>query len=159
MRGESFLYAGVAGTLVRDFLDRMRRGERIPKAVLTAREEEVVKLIAEGHSSKEIAATLVISYKTVERHRSNVLAKPLGDQFHDFVVPAREHVCGKCFTSTVPVEVAARKRSKNAGIEKGLASHRCMPANRMRMSGLTVLPCPAAHQAAPLCRPVSPRQR
>jgi DNA-binding NarL/FixJ family response regulator len=35
----------------------------------------VVKLIAEGHSSKEIAATLVISYKTVERHRSNVLAK------------------------------------------------------------------------------------
>jgi DNA-binding NarL/FixJ family response regulator len=75
MRGESFLYGGVAGTLVRDFLDRMRRGERIPKAVLTAREEEVVKLIAEGHSSKEIAATLIISYKTVERHRSNVLAK------------------------------------------------------------------------------------
>ena len=75
MRGESFLHAGVAGTLVRDFLERMRRGERIPKAVLTAREEEVVKLIAEGHSSKEIAAILVISYKTVERHRSNVLAK------------------------------------------------------------------------------------
>jgi DNA-binding NarL/FixJ family response regulator len=75
MRGEPFLYAGVAGTLVRDFLDRMRRGERTPRAVLTAREEEVVKLIAEGHSSKEIAATLVISLKTVERHRANVLAK------------------------------------------------------------------------------------
>jgi len=75
MRGESFLYAGVAGTLIRDFLDRMRRGERMPRAILTAREEEVVKLIAEGHSSKEIAATLVISYKTVERHRANVLAK------------------------------------------------------------------------------------
>lgn len=75
MRGESFLYAGVAGTLVRDFLDRMRRGERMPRAVLTAREEEVVKLIAEGNSSKEIASTLVISYRTVERHRANVLAK------------------------------------------------------------------------------------
>jgi len=75
MRGEPFLYAGVAGTLVRDFLDRMRRGERMPRAVLTVREEEVVKLIAEGHSSKEIAAVLVISYKTVERHRANVLAK------------------------------------------------------------------------------------
>jgi DNA-binding NarL/FixJ family response regulator len=75
VRGESFLYAGVASTLVRDFLDRMRRGERMPRAVLTAREEEVVKLIAEGHSSKEIAATLVISYRTVERHRANVLAK------------------------------------------------------------------------------------
>jgi DNA-binding NarL/FixJ family response regulator len=75
MRGESFLYAGVASTLVRDFLDRMRRGERMPRAVLTPREDEVVKLIAEGHSSREIAATLVISYKTVERHRANILAK------------------------------------------------------------------------------------
>jgi DNA-binding NarL/FixJ family response regulator len=75
MRGESFLYAGVARTLVRDFLDRMRRGERMPRGVLTPREEEVVKLIAEGHSSKEIAGTLVISYKTVERHRANILAK------------------------------------------------------------------------------------
>jgi DNA-binding NarL/FixJ family response regulator len=75
MRGESFLYAGVAGALVRDFLDRMRRGERRPRTVLTNREEEVVKLIAEGYSSKEIADELVISVKTVERHRSNVLAK------------------------------------------------------------------------------------
>ena len=75
LRGESFLYAGVANTLVRDYLDRMRRGERMPQAVLTQREEEVVKLIAEGHSSKEIASTLVISPKTVERHRANVLAK------------------------------------------------------------------------------------
>jgi DNA-binding NarL/FixJ family response regulator len=75
MRGEPFLYAGVASTLVRDFLDRLRRGERMPNAVLTQREEEVVKLIAEGHSSKEIAATLVISVKTVERHRANILAK------------------------------------------------------------------------------------
>jgi len=75
MRDEPFLYAGVAGTLVRDFLDRMRRGERIPRAVLTEREDQVVKLIAEGHSSKEIAQKLVISVKTVERHRANVLAK------------------------------------------------------------------------------------
>ena len=75
MRGDAFLYAGVASTLVRDLLDRMSRGERMPRAVLTPREDEVVKLIAEGHSSKEIAATLVISHKTVERHRANVLAK------------------------------------------------------------------------------------
>ncbi|WP_377641850.1 response regulator [Oryzobacter terrae] len=75
MRGEPFLYAGVASTLVRDFLERMRRGERMPRSVLTSREEEVVKLIAEGHSSKEIATALVIALKTVERHRANVLAK------------------------------------------------------------------------------------
>lgn len=75
MRGESFLYPGVTSTLVRDYLQRMRRGERVPSSVLTAREEEVVKLIAEGSSSKEIAALLTISLKTVERHRANVLAK------------------------------------------------------------------------------------
>ena len=75
MRDEPFLYGGVARALVRDFLDRMKRGERVPRTVLTEREDEVVKLIAEGNSSKEIAAKLVISVKTVERHRSNVLAK------------------------------------------------------------------------------------
>lgn len=75
IRGEPFLYAGVAGTLVRDFLDRMRRGERVPRSVLTPREDDVVKLIAEGHTSREIAATLVISVKTVDRHRANVMAK------------------------------------------------------------------------------------
>ena len=74
-RGESFLYAGVASALVRDFLDRMKRGERVPSSVLTDREDEVVKLIAEGHSSREIARILVISPRTVERHRANVLAK------------------------------------------------------------------------------------
>lgn len=75
VRGEPFLYAGVASTLVRDFLDRMRRGERVPRGVLTPREDEVVKLIAEGYTSREIAAALVISVKTVDRHRANVLAK------------------------------------------------------------------------------------
>jgi len=75
LRGEPFLYTGVASALVRDYLDRLRRGERLPRAVLTEREEEVVKLIAEGHSSKEIATALVISVKTVEGHRANVLAK------------------------------------------------------------------------------------
>jgi DNA-binding NarL/FixJ family response regulator len=75
MRGEPFLYAGVMSTLVRDVQERIRRGDRVPEAALTPREEEVVKLIAEGHSSKEISSALHISLKTVERHRANVLAK------------------------------------------------------------------------------------
>jgi DNA-binding NarL/FixJ family response regulator len=75
VRGESFLYAGVTRTLVRDYLERVRRGERLPRAVLTPREEEVVKLIAEGRSTREIAEDLTISPRTVERHRANVLAK------------------------------------------------------------------------------------
>ena len=75
LRGESFLYPGVMSALVRDYLERVRRGERVPAHVLTPREDEVVKLIAEGHSSKEIARALTISLKTVERHRANILQK------------------------------------------------------------------------------------
>jgi DNA-binding NarL/FixJ family response regulator len=75
MRGEPFLYAGAVTALIRDYLHRTRQSERIPDSILTRREEEIVKLIAEGHSSKEIAATLVISAKTVDRHRANILQK------------------------------------------------------------------------------------
>lgn len=75
MRGEPFLYPGAATALIRDYLDRARRGEGVPAQILTVREEEVLKLVAEGHSSKEIAEKLVISAKTVERHRSNMLHK------------------------------------------------------------------------------------
>jgi DNA-binding NarL/FixJ family response regulator len=75
MRGEPFLYPGAVTALIRDYLDRVRRGEGVPEQVLTAREEEVLKLVAEGHSSKEIAEALFISPKTVERHRANMLHK------------------------------------------------------------------------------------
>ncbi|MGH4011432.1 MAG: response regulator [Pseudonocardiaceae bacterium] len=74
-RGEPFLYAGAITALIRDYLQRNRRGDRMPDSILTPREEEIVKLIAEGHSSKEIADTLVISAKTVDRHRANILQK------------------------------------------------------------------------------------
>lgn len=75
MRGELFLYPGVMSALVRNYLDRVRRGERVTTRVLTPREDEVLKLVAEGRSSKEIAEILTISLKTVERHRANVLQK------------------------------------------------------------------------------------
>ncbi|KGN36405.1 response regulator [Knoellia subterranea] len=75
MRGESFLYPGVTSTLVRNYLERVRRGERVQAGGLTPRESEVIKLIAEGYPSNEIAEALTISLKTVERHRSNILAK------------------------------------------------------------------------------------
>jgi DNA-binding NarL/FixJ family response regulator len=75
MRGEPFLYPGAITALIRDHLQRDDQGEGLPASILTPREEEIVKLIAEGHSSKEIADLLVISVKTVERHRANVLGK------------------------------------------------------------------------------------
>ncbi|MER6683684.1 response regulator transcription factor [Streptomyces olivaceoviridis] len=75
MRDEPFLYPGAVTALIRNYLDRARRGEEAPDQVLTPREEEVLKLVAEGHSSKEIAELLFISVKTVQRHRANLLQK------------------------------------------------------------------------------------
>jgi DNA-binding NarL/FixJ family response regulator len=76
VRGEPFLYPGAVNALIRSYLERVADGED-PAAgrTITDREEEVLKLVAEGHSSKEIADLLVISVKTVERHRSNLLQK------------------------------------------------------------------------------------
>jgi DNA-binding NarL/FixJ family response regulator len=75
MRGEPFLYPAAVRALVRDYLDRASRGETVPEDPLTPRELEIVKLIAEGMTSEEIAEQLFISKKTVDRHRANVLEK------------------------------------------------------------------------------------
>jgi DNA-binding NarL/FixJ family response regulator len=75
MRGELFIYPGVISTLMRSHLERLRRGDEPPQSLLTAREDEVLKLIAEGHPSKSIAEMLTISLKTVEHHRANILQK------------------------------------------------------------------------------------
>jgi DNA-binding NarL/FixJ family response regulator len=75
MRGQSFLYPSAVSTLVRDFVDRGRPDEEQQLDILTPRELQVLKLIAEAHTSKEIARELVISVKTVERHRQNILDK------------------------------------------------------------------------------------
>jgi DNA-binding NarL/FixJ family response regulator len=75
MRGEPFLYPGAVNSLIRNYLSRARAGNGIPSRAITDREEEILKLVAEGHSSKEIADMLVISVKTVERHRANLLQK------------------------------------------------------------------------------------
>jgi DNA-binding NarL/FixJ family response regulator len=71
MRGETFLYAGAVAALVREHLER----DATSLDPLTPREIEVVKLVAEGHTSDEIAGLLFISRKTVDRHRANILEK------------------------------------------------------------------------------------
>ena len=75
MRGEPFVYAGAVKARIRDHLERVRQGETLSGDPLTERESEIVKLIAEGHTSREIAELLVISERTVERHRENILDK------------------------------------------------------------------------------------
>jgi DNA-binding NarL/FixJ family response regulator len=74
MRGEPFLYPDAVAALIRNHLDRVGEGKG-PVDILTPRELEILKLIAEAHTSKQIAEMLVISVKTVERHRANILEK------------------------------------------------------------------------------------
>ena len=75
LHGEPYLYPAALSAYMRDFL---RRGEYLggpPKEPLTRREQEIVKLIADSQTGREIADALVISEKTVERHRANILLK------------------------------------------------------------------------------------
>jgi DNA-binding NarL/FixJ family response regulator len=75
MRGEPFVYPGAVRALMREYLERARAGETLDGEMLTPREEEILKLVAEAHTNDEIAEMLVISKKTVERHRANILEK------------------------------------------------------------------------------------
>jgi DNA-binding NarL/FixJ family response regulator len=73
LRGEPFVYPQAVAALIREYLER--GPDELPEDPLSPRESEVVKLIAEGLTSKEIGETLFIAEKTVERHRANVLEK------------------------------------------------------------------------------------
>jgi DNA-binding NarL/FixJ family response regulator len=74
VRGEPFMYPGEVTSLVNDHLRRIRNGE-MPRDPLTPRETEVVKLVAESYTNRQIAEALTISESTVERHRANILEK------------------------------------------------------------------------------------
>jgi two-component system response regulator NreC len=74
-RGDVFIYPSLARLLVRDFLQRAETGTSSQVEELTAREREVLTCIAEGYTNQEIANELVISVKTVDRHRENIMRK------------------------------------------------------------------------------------
>ncbi len=74
--GEVYLHPSVAKALVNDYLQRVQMGwERASYDGLTTREQEVLKMIAQGMMNKEIAEKLSISVRTVERHRENIMDK------------------------------------------------------------------------------------
>jgi DNA-binding NarL/FixJ family response regulator len=75
MEGDAFLQPGEGAALVRARLERATADVPPSADPLTPRERDVLKLIAEAHTSKEIAEALVVSVKTVESHRANILAK------------------------------------------------------------------------------------
>ena len=74
MRGEPFLYPAEVTAVIRELLSGALEGEQL-RDPLTPRETEVIKLIAESYTNRQIAEALVISEKTVERHRANILEK------------------------------------------------------------------------------------
>jgi two-component system NarL family response regulator len=74
-RGQSYLSPRVAGSVIRASIGRLFPEEPSAYTLLSAREREVVQLLAEGKTSKEIGARLHVSAKTVEAHRRNLMRK------------------------------------------------------------------------------------
>ena len=75
-RGDSFLSPTAAASLVEEFQQKTNsEGEKDPYQQLTDREREVLKLIAEGHTIREIADMLVVSPKTVEWYKTSMMNK------------------------------------------------------------------------------------
>lgn len=73
-RGESYLDPSLTRTLISDYVRQVERGDETPDS-LTERELEVLKLVAEGMTNRQIALQLNISIKTVQTHRANLMDK------------------------------------------------------------------------------------
>jgi len=74
-RGEAILHPSVAKMLITDYLTRVEHGDESSYDTLSDREREILKLIAEGKTNKEIAQMLYLAVKTVQAHRANLMRK------------------------------------------------------------------------------------
>ncbi|NIS74116.1 MAG: response regulator [Deltaproteobacteria bacterium] len=74
-RGEFYLYSSIASSVISDYLSTKEELSEDPYDKLTDREKQVLKILAEGHSHKEIANILNISVKTVIAHQANIAEK------------------------------------------------------------------------------------
>jgi len=74
-RHQTFFTSQVTEMVVNGYLNPDRKKESSPKSALTPREREVLQLLAEGKTSKEIAVALNLSVKTTETHRTNIMRK------------------------------------------------------------------------------------
>lgn len=75
MAGETYLYPAIASKVVDGFLNKESLSTQEPYDLLTDREKQVLKLLAEGHTHKEVAEMLSISPKTVIAHQTNLCEK------------------------------------------------------------------------------------
>jgi DNA-binding NarL/FixJ family response regulator len=75
MQGQHYLSQKITDVVVQEYLQNLPRNEATVFTVLTSREREVLQLIAEGKSTKQIAAALNVSVKTIETHRQQIMEK------------------------------------------------------------------------------------
>jgi DNA-binding NarL/FixJ family response regulator len=75
MAGQSYISPPIAESMIRDFLENSPTDPTSPYSILTPREREVLQLIAEGYSVRQIASHLNISTKTVEKHRQHIMTR------------------------------------------------------------------------------------
>jgi len=75
MEGQKYLSPKIAGEVLRNYIGAIDNGEVNAFAVLSPREREVLQLLAEGNSTKEIAGKLNVSVKTIESHRKQIMEK------------------------------------------------------------------------------------
>ena len=77
MEGELFLCSNITAVIVKDYDKRMRTGSSLPLASpgLSGREREVLQMLSEGKSTKEIAQVLSVSPKTIDSHRTHIMSK------------------------------------------------------------------------------------
>ena len=73
--GNTYLSPKIADVVVKGYLNKVSDSSLTMRTVLTAREREILQLLAEGLSAKEIAAHLNLSIKTIETHRRNIMEK------------------------------------------------------------------------------------
>lgn len=89
-REELYVHPAMTRALLKDFQPTLTSGQ-IPVMTLTPREAEVLRLIAEGHTNRQVAEILTISVRTVESHRSNLMGKLGFDSRVELVRYAKRH--------------------------------------------------------------------
>ena len=75
LKNQTYLSPAVAGPVMEDYIQQLSSGEELGGTVLSPREREVLQLLAEGKTTKEVAAALCVSVKTVETHRQQIMNK------------------------------------------------------------------------------------
>lgn len=74
-KNKTYLSPSISGTVIEDFIRHPEKSESSVFSILSNREREVLQLLAEGRNTKEIAANLKVSIKTVEAHRVKIMSK------------------------------------------------------------------------------------